>query len=161
MQDRDADTNGRAAQVGIDARIGKPGAACFCGAVVLALNGPPEEMGYCHCESCRAYSGAPFGAYMLWKSEDVTITTGTELVGSFNRTGMSDRHFCRRCGGHLMTRHPDLGLTDVGAGAVHGIAFAPAVHLNYSEAVLRVHDGVPKLRDFPGEVGGSGERVAE
>lgn len=161
MQEHDAGTNGREAGAGIGARSGKAGAACFCGAVVLALNGPPEEMGYCHCESCRAYSGAPFGAYMVWKSADVTIAAGAELVASFNRTGMSDRHFCRRCGGHLMTRHPDLDLTDVAAGTVHGIVFAPAVHLNYSEAVLRVHDGVPKLRDFPAEAGGSGERVAE
>jgi len=35
------------------------------------------------------------------------------------------------------------------------------VHVNYAEAVLRMQDGLPKLKDFPAELGGSGEAVAE
>ena len=30
------------------------------------------------------------------------------------------------------------------------------VHVNYGEAVVRVHDGLPKQKDFPKEMGGSG-----
>jgi hypothetical protein len=41
------------------------------------------------------------------------------------------------------------------------VAFAPAVHLNYAEAVLPMKDGLPKLRDFPAAAGGSGETVPE
>jgi hypothetical protein len=41
------------------------------------------------------------------------------------------------------------------------LAFKPAVHVNYQETVLRMRDGLPKLRDFPKELGGSGEMVAE
>ena len=26
---------------------------CFCGAVAIEVAGAPEEMGYCHCNSCR------------------------------------------------------------------------------------------------------------
>jgi hypothetical protein len=134
---------------------------CFCGAVEFETHGAPLEMGYCHCASCRSYSGAPFGAFALWQTHNVRITKGEEHVGRFNKSGMSDRHFCRRCGGHLITRHPDLGLTDVGAGALPGLAFKPVVHLNYAEAVMPVKDGVVKLRDFPAQVGGSGEVMAD
>jgi hypothetical protein len=35
------------------------------------------------------------------------------------------------------------------------------VHLNYAEAVMPVKDGVVKLRDFPAQVGGSGEVMAD
>jgi len=35
------------------------------------------------------------------------------------------------------------------------------VHVHYQEAVLRIHDGQPKMRDLPGEMGGSGETLAE
>lgn len=91
--------------------------SCFCGAVEFEAIGAPREMGYCHCESCRAYSGGPLNAFALWQTHNVRITKGAEHVGSFNRTGMSDRQFCRKCGGHLITRHPGLGLTDVKAGA--------------------------------------------
>jgi hypothetical protein len=35
------------------------------------------------------------------------------------------------------------------------------VHVNYAEAVLPIKDGLPKLKDFPKEFGGSGEAIAE
>jgi hypothetical protein len=35
------------------------------------------------------------------------------------------------------------------------------VHVNYGETVLRMKDGLPKLKDFPAEFGGSGEVVPE
>jgi hypothetical protein len=41
------------------------------------------------------------------------------------------------------------------------LRFAPQVHVNYGETVLPIRDGLPKLRDFPAEFGGSGEVVAE
>jgi hypothetical protein len=134
---------------------------CFCGAIEIEVAGTPLEMGYCHCNSCRSYSGAPFNAFMLWKAHDVTVTRGAELLGAFNKSGMSERRFCRRCGGHLMTHHPGLGLTDVRPPVISGIRFEPTVHLNYAEAVLVVKDGLPKLKDFPAAAGGSGERVSE
>ena len=34
--------------------------------------------------------------------------------------------------------------------------FKPGVHVNYGETVLRMKDGLPKLKDFPAELGGSG-----
>jgi len=47
----------------------------------------------------------------------------------------------------------------VPAGLLPTLAFKPAVHLNYEETVLPMKDGLPKLRDFPAEVGGSGETM--
>jgi hypothetical protein len=35
------------------------------------------------------------------------------------------------------------------------------VHVNYSETVLPMRDGLTKLRDFPKEFGGSGEVMLE
>jgi hypothetical protein len=35
------------------------------------------------------------------------------------------------------------------------------VHVNYAESVLPMQDGLPKLKDFPRSLGGSGEVVAE
>lgn len=134
---------------------------CFCGAVEIAATGAPAQMGYCHCASCRHYTGSPLAAFILWREEQVSVTAGADLVGRFNRTGMSERMHCRRCGGHLMTGHPGLGWTDVYASMLPTVAFVPAVHLNYAEAVLPIRDGLPKLRDFPAEAGGTGETVEE
>lgn len=135
--------------------------ACFCGAVEFEVTGAAEEMGYCHCSSCRSYSGAPLVAFALFKTENVKVIRGDELLGGFMKTEMSHRRFCTKCGGHVMTGHPTLGFTDVRAAALPGMPFKPTVHLNYAEAVLRIRDGLPKLKDFPAGVGGSGETMPE
>ena len=60
-----------------------------------------------------------------------------------------------------MTNHPTFGLVDVFAATIPTLAFVPGVHVNYAETVLPMPDGLPKLKDFPKELGGSGEAVAE
>lgn len=135
--------------------------ACFCGAVEVQVTGAPEAMGYCHCASCRSWSAAPVNAFTLWKPENVKVTKGQESIGHFRKTEMSDRQFCKQCGGHLMTNHPPLGLTDVYAATIPSVDFKPGVHVNYAQTVLPMKDGLPKLKDFPSELGGSGEAVLE
>jgi hypothetical protein len=135
--------------------------SCFCGAVKLEVTGAPEVMGYCHCSSCRSWSAAPVNAFSLWKPEAVRITLGAEHVATFQKTKFSQRQYCAKCGGHLMNRHPHLGLVDVYAATIPTFPFAPAVHVNYAETVLPMRDGLPKLKDFPAEFGGSGETMAE
>jgi hypothetical protein len=100
-------------------------------------------------------------AFSLWNPEAVRITSGAEHVATFAKTKMSERQFCAKCGGHLMANHPPLGLVDVFAAALPTLAFTPAVHVNYAETVLPMRDGLPKLKDFPTEFGGSGETMAE
>ena len=39
--------------------------------------------------------------------------------------------------------------------------FEPQVHVNYAETVLHLHDGLPKQKDFPAELGGSGVALPE
>lgn len=135
--------------------------ACFCGAVEITATGQPEAMGYCHCDSCRHWSAGPLNAFTLWKPENVKVTKGQQHIGSYSKAPSSIRQWCKQCGGHLMTVHPGFGLVDVYAALLPDLDFAPGVHVNYAETVLHVHDGLPKLRDFPAELGGSGEAVPE
>jgi hypothetical protein len=134
--------------------------SCFCGAVELAVTGAPEAMGYCHCTSCRSWSAGPVNAFTLWKPESVRVTKGAELIAEFAKTENSHRKWCTRCGGHLMNEHPLWGLIDVYAATIPGFPFKAAVHVNYQETVLPVADALPKLRDVPGELGGSNELMA-
>ena len=41
------------------------------------------------------------------------------------------------------------------------LSFKPGIHVNYAETVLPMRDGLPKMKDFPKEFGGSGETMAE
>ena len=134
---------------------------CFCGNVRFTVSGEPAAMGYCHCESCRSWSAAPMNAFTLWKPEAVRITQGAEQIGTFNKTPRSSRKWCKTCGGHLFTDHPLWGLTDVYAAAIPEFPYQAGVHVNYQETKLRIHDGLPKMQDFPKEMGGSGLVLAE
>ena len=134
---------------------------CFCGAIELTVEGDPVGMGYCHCSSCRTWSAGPVNTFTLWPADMVRLTKGAEHVGSFKKTERSVRKWCTRCGGHLMTDHPHWKLVDVYAAVIPDVPFKPGVHVNYEETVLPMRDGLPKQRDFPTELGGSGELVAE
>lgn len=134
---------------------------CFCGAVEIEVSGAPAAMGYCHCESCRHWSAGPVNAFSLWQPDAVRVTKGGDNIGTYAKTDNSHRKWCRSCGGHLMTDHPHMGLIDVYAAVLPQLEFTPALHVFYGESVLRIRDGLPKMRDVPAEMGGSGETLPE
>ncbi|SCB18502.1 Uncharacterized conserved protein [Bradyrhizobium shewense] len=134
---------------------------CLCGAVELRTTGAPEAMGYCHCTTCRTWASGPVVAFTIWKAEAVTITAGEEHVQTFEKTERSKRKFCRLCGSQLMIAIPTLDRVNVFATTLPTLVFKPSLHVNYAETVLPMRDGLPKLKDFPGEVGGSGDSLPE
>src|ERR1700724_2502698 len=134
---------------------------CFCGTVQVEATGEPVAMGYCHCSSCRSWSAAPVNAFTLWKPEAVKVTAGAEHLARSQKTPLRQKEYCAKCGGHLMTNHPPIGLIDVYAATLPTLRFSLGVHVNYAETVLPMRDGLPKLRDFPAELGGSGVAIAE
>ena len=134
---------------------------CFCGAVELTVAGEPKAMGYCHCTSCRSWSAGPINAFSLWEPSQVRITKGADNTAMFKKTENSHRKWCKTCGGHLLTEHPSWNLIDVYAATIPGFPFKPGVHVHYQETVLEVRDGLPKLKDLPAEMGGSGAAIAE
>lgn len=136
-------------------------AGCFCGAVELEVTGKPVFAGYCHCRDCQAWSAAPINAFSLWKSDSVRIIKGEADIGSFHKTENSYRKFCKVCGGHLMTDHPRMRLIDVYATLLRGYTHEPTLHANYGSRMVSVKDGLPKFRDLPADLGGSGETLAD
>jgi hypothetical protein len=134
---------------------------CFCGSVELETTGEPLAMGYCHCSSCRSWSAGPVNAFTLWAPENVKVTSGAEHVAEFHKSANSLRKWCRKCGGHLLTSHPEWKLVDVYAALLPSVSFKPGVHVNYQETVLPMRDGLPKQRNFPKELGGTGELMQE
>ena len=135
--------------------------ACFCGAVEIEVSGDPAAMGYCHCESCRSWSAGPVNAFSLWPPAQVSVTKGEDQLLTYAKTDNSHRRWCAKCGGHVLTEHPGMGLTDVYAATIPSLDFQPGVHVFYGESVLSIKDGLPKFKDVPAEMGGSGETLPE
>ena len=135
--------------------------SCFCGAVEVAVEGAPAAMGYCHCESCRHWSAGPINAFTLWPPDAVRVIKGADNLSIYNKTDRSYRRWCKTCGGHVLTEHPGMGLTDVYAAIIKDLPFEPQLHVHYGEAVVRVPDGLLKQKDLPGELGGTGTILAD
>lgn len=135
--------------------------SCFCGEVQFEASGQPAAMGYCHCESCRQWSAGPVNAFTLWAPDALKVTRGAASIGTYNKTPISFRKWCQKCGGHLFTEHPTMALVDIYAALIPTLPFEAALHVNYDETVLHIHDGKPKLKDMPKEMGGSGVTLPE
>ena len=141
---------------------------CFCGDVEFTLTGEPEAMAYCHCDSCRRWSAGPVSAFTLWQPDSVKITKGQNNIAAFdknpdsdNETVVSNRKWCKTCGGHVFTDHPTMGLIDVPAVVIDGFNFKPGFHVHYQESVHAIKDGLPKFKELPEAAGGSGEQCTE
>jgi hypothetical protein len=74
---------------------------CFCGEVRFEISGVPAAMGYCHCESCRHWSAGPVNAFTLWQPEALKVTHGAGSIGTYSKTPVSYRKWCKQCGDHL------------------------------------------------------------
>jgi hypothetical protein len=114
--------------------------SCFCGAVEFTVTGDPVAMGYCHCKDCRHWSAGPVNGFSLWKPDAVKVT---------------------KCADNIFTDHPPMGLYDVYASVLPDLPFKPALHVFYGDTVLHIHDGVPKWKDMPKEMGGSGQSLPD
>ena len=135
--------------------------SCFCGAVEFMVSGEPAVMGYCHCDSCRHWLAGPVNAFTLWRPKNVKVIKGEDNICTYNKTPNSYRQWCNKCGGHIFTVHPEMGLTDVYAATIPDFPFNPGLHVHYQETVLHFKDGLPKMKDLPKEVGGSGDLMPE
>ena len=54
-----------------------------------------------------------------------------------------------------------MGLTDVYSAIIPELNFEPALHVFYGEKVVAIRDGLPKQKDMPAEMGGSGVLLEE
>jgi hypothetical protein len=134
---------------------------CFCGTVEFTVSGEMVAQGYCHCTSCRTWSAGPVNAFTLWPPGSVRVTRGEDQILTFNKSELSFRKTCKVCGGHLYTDHPVWKVIDVYAAILDGFKHEPKLHVNYQESVLPVKDGLPKFKDMPADMGGSGVTLAE
>ena len=134
---------------------------CYCGAVQITVTGDPVGAGYCHCTACRSWSAGPVNAFTLWPPEAVTVTQGEDKIAEYNANPRSLPPVVHRLRRPPDDAAPGVEPVDVFAATIPTFPFEPGVHVNYESTVLPMKDGLPKLKDFPAELGGSGESLAE
>jgi hypothetical protein len=80
---------------------------CLCGGVRFRVTEAPVGAGYCHCTHCQKRTGTAFGLSARVPRAGFEITSGEELIRSFQPPGGMAKAFCSRCGGHLYSGDRD------------------------------------------------------
>lgn len=126
---------------------------CFCGAVRFRLSGLAESACYCHCESCRRASGAPFVAWCTVDRDRFKVTRG-RMTEHASSPGVS-RGFCGQCGTSMTYIHHarpnDIDVTVVTLDEAGDIV--PKRHLWVQDKLpwVAIDDGLPQFDGLSGQ----------
>lgn len=80
--------------------------SCLCQAIAYAVDSLDMPISHCHCHTCRKAHAAPFASTAGVMREHFRWTRGLELLSCFESSPGKLRHFCSRCGSHLMAERP-------------------------------------------------------
>ena len=125
--------------------IGATG-GCLCGNVRYRVEGDSIWAGYCHCASCRRFSGGVVTNWLGIGDTDLAFTRGQPA--RYLDGGVS-RGFCRNCGSSLTyesTRFP--GYIQLHLGTLDNPdCIVPEAHVHCAEKVawFEVDDELPRF----------------
>ncbi len=123
--------------------------ACSCGAVRYQFAGDLNSPCFCHCESCRKASGAP---YVAWGTVDLSLLSITGDMGYFSSSEGVRRGFCKHCGTSLSYQHsarPDhVDITLASLDDNHGLE--PQCHIWVSDKLesVIIGDDLPQYQGW-------------
>lgn len=80
---------------------------CLCGAIRYRLLSEPYDTGWCHCDTCRRFSGSPAMTFSTVPLSDWQVETGAEHIRKVKTSSFGERQFCGKCGTGL-TIHIDF-----------------------------------------------------
>ena len=126
---------------------------CHCGDVRYEVTGEPVYHAICHCDACRASSGAPFVAWYAVQAEQFALIAGEPR--QFEGTPGAERNFCPRCGTGLFYRNEQVlpGLVDVQSATFDDAgAQPPAIQVQCAERLAYVASiaEMPEFERYPG-----------
>ena len=82
---------------------------CLCGGVRWEITEPLVGANYCHCTRCQRRTGTAASANAWIQPGSLRITSGDELVRSYQPPDGAAKDFCSVCGSALWSRHPEDG----------------------------------------------------
>ena len=75
---------------------------CACGAVGFEILKDQKEVGPCHCDTCRAWTGGVF--FGIQAGADEARLTGEEHLTIWKSSDWAERAFCSTCGSSMFYR---------------------------------------------------------
>ena len=114
---------------------------CICGAVQITAKSAADDIGACHCGTCRRWGGGPLLAIDCGTDLDLE---GDPAVTVYDSSAWAERGFCSKCGTHLFYRIKGSGQYIVPVGV-----FSDAEGMSFGHQVFI--DEKPAYYDFANE----------
>ena len=76
--------------------------SCLCGEISYEIDSVDMPIVHCHCQTCRKAHAASFAATAGVKRENFRWLSGINSISTFESSPGKSRHFCKRCGSHLV-----------------------------------------------------------
>lgn len=119
--------------------------SCLCGKVKVAATTAKANLGVCHCNMCRTWTGGV--SMVLDCDEKVSIEGGEDSLGIYSSSDWAERGFCKNCGTSLFYRTKDNPHYYVQSGLFSGLedfVFSEQVFIDekptYYEFVNKTHN---------------------
>lgn len=126
--------------------------SCLCGKVSIEIRGAIHSPRYCHCSTCRKFSGTASAAWGLVQASDLSVT-GLESDVTKYDSGGGLRVFCRSCGSPLWYEPAKLpAFRGVPLGVIDdGDVPAPKMHVwtKSNAAWASIDDELPRHETHP------------
>lgn len=115
-----------------------------CGAITYEVDQRDMPIGRCHCTNSRKAHAAAYASNAGVLRERLRWRSGPSMLSSYESSPSKLRHFCSKCGLHLIAERPIQRHVIVRAATLDdGPAQGPRMHVRVSKAV-------PRLVDWPG-----------
>lgn len=88
-------------------------ATCLCGKIEINVIKMSSDVGACHCDMCRKWTGGPLLAVDC--HTDVTFSNEDDVT-RYASSDWAERGFCRHCGTHLFYKLQQSGQYIMPAG---------------------------------------------
>ena len=102
--------------------------SCLCGDVTAFAKTVSPEVGACHCNMCRKWSGGPL---MTVDCHTEVTFSGEESIVSYPSSEWAERGFCAKCGTHLFYK-----LTHSGQYIMHVELFDIKEQLHFDHQIF-------------------------
>jgi len=93
--------------------MARENASCLCGSVRITAKNRDNNVGSCHCNMCKKWSGGPI---MAVNCGSEVHFEGEENITIFSSSDWAERGFCNKCGSHLFYRLKANNLHMISAG---------------------------------------------
>jgi len=122
---------------------------CLCGKIRYSINATLIDAGFCHCQTCRAASGAPTLAWLTIPFNGFVYTSATASV--YYSSKQFQREFCPSCGTQIAFRAKFEPKTiDVTLGSLddsNDITLDYHIWCAQKVTWLHLNDGLPQYLD--------------